>query len=212
MTGPQRGARHQRSRAPRAWVFGTAGLAAALAAAGVVVVLLTSRGPPARPTPLATDITSTQAAGLANLGPLPAGSGPAGATALLSEAHGELAFTPSSGGDVIQPSQQWQADQMGGGAYILVFTPDGQCLTSTATRHGAIARLAGCHLGLSQRWSHPYLGTDPAGRGYWQLRSVADGRCLMVSGQQPGGDAGVAMQPCSPSMAWQQLISFLTPF
>ena len=44
---------------------------------------------------------------------------------------------------------------MSDGAFILVFTPDGQCLTAAATRHGPTARLAGCHLGPSQRWSHP---------------------------------------------------------
>ena len=213
MTGPQRGARHQRSRAPRAWVFGTAGVAAALAAVGVVVMLLTGGGAPAAsPTPLVTNITSSQAIGLANLGPPPAGSGPAGAETLLSQSKAKLMFTPGSGGDTVQPSQQWQADQMGGGAYVLVFTPDGQCLTAAATSRGATARLTACGLGLSQRWSHPYLGTDAAGRGYSQLRSVADGRCLMVSGQQPGGSIGVTMQPCSSTMAWQQLVSFLTPF
>jgi Ricin-type beta-trefoil lectin domain-like len=212
MTGPQRRARHQRSRAPRAWVFGTAGVAAALAAIGVVVMLLTSGSPAASPTPLATDITSSQAVGLANLGPLPAGTGPAGAETLLSRSQARLTFTPSGGGDTVQPGQQWQADQMGGGAYVLVFTPDGQCLTAAATSHGATARLAHCALGLSQRWAHPYLGTDRAGRGYWQLRSAADGRCIAVSGPQSNGGAGVAMQPCSSSMAWQQLINFVTPF
>ncbi len=195
-------------------MLGTAGLAAVVAAVAVGAVLLTSRGTPAatRPTPFATDISSSQAVGLANLGPPPAGDGPAGAESLLSGSQAGLTFTPGSGGNTIRPSQQWQADQMSDGAFILVFTPDGQCLTAAATRHGPAARLAGCHLGPSQRWSHPYLGTDPAGRGYWQLRSIADGRCVAVGGKQPDGSIGAAMQPCSSSKAWPQLISFLTPF
>ena len=215
MTGPQRSARHQRSRASRAWVFGTAGLAAAVAAAIVAVILLSSGGTPAatRATPLATNIVSTQAVGLANLGPPPQpGGSAAGAGSLLSQSQAGLTFTPSSAGRTVQPSQQWQADQMGGGAYILVFTPDGQCLATTGTKHGATAVLARCHLGLSERWYHPYLGTDPAGRGHWQLRSAADGRCLAVGGTQPDGGTGVAMQPCSSSMPWQQLITFFTAF
>jgi hypothetical protein len=215
MTGPQRGARHQRSRAPRAWVFGTAGLAAAAAVVVVAVVLLTSGGTPgaARPTPLATNITSSQAVGLANLGPPPkVGGSSAGTASLLAQAEAGLAFTPGSGGETVQPSQQWQADQMGGGAYILVFTPDGECLTAAGTKRRPTAVLARCDLGLGERWSHPYLGTDPAGRGYWQLRSAADGRCLAVGGTQPDGGVGVAMQPCSSSMPWQQLITFFTAF
>src|SRR5229473_3586855 len=133
MTGPQRRvSRHQRNRASRAWVFGTAGLAAAAAAVGV--------------------------------------------------------------------------------AAVLVSTPGGQCLASTGTKRSATAVLARCDLGLSERWYHPYLGTDPAGRGYWQLRSAANGRCLTVGGTQADGGTGVAIQPCSSSMPWQQLITFLTAF
>lgn len=215
MTGPQRRvSRHQKNRASRAWVFGTAGLAAAAAAVGVAAILVTSGGPPTalHPTPLATNIIGTQAVGLANPGPAPKGGSPAGAMTLLSESQAGLTFTPSGGGGNVQPSQQWQADQMGGGAYILVFTPAGQCLATTGTKRSATAVLARCDLGLSERWYHPYLGSDPAGRDYWQLRSAASGRCLTVGGPQANGGTGVAMQPCSSSMPWQQLITFLTAF
>jgi hypothetical protein len=215
MTGPQRGARHQRSRAPRAWVFGTAGLAAAAAASAVAVMLLTSNGSPAasRPAPLATNITGTQAVGLANPGLVPAGGTTAWTGTLLAESPAGLAFTSSSKGETVLPSQQWQADQMGGGAYILVHTPDGRCLTTVSTGHGAYAVvLARCHLGLNERWYHPYLGTDPGGRNYWQLRSAANGRCLAVGGTQSGRGVDVAMQACSPTMPWQQLIAFWSAF
>jgi hypothetical protein len=213
MTGPQRGARHQRSRAPRVWVFGTAGLAAAAAAIAVAVILLTGGGSPAasRPTPLATNITSTQAVGLANPGLVLADGTHAGIGTLLAGSRGGLAFTSSTGGQTVRPSQQWQADEMGGGAYILVYTLDGRCLAAPA-RPGDPARLARCDLALNERWYHPYLGTDPAGRNYWQLRSAADRRCLAVGGSQSGGGIDVALQPCSRSMPWQQLIAFWSAF
>ena len=212
MTGLQRRTPQQqrRNRSSRAWVFGTAGLAGVAAAGGVVAILLTSSRTPAesQPAPLATNITSAQAVGLAN-----PGEPPAGAATLLSESQTGLTFTPSTGsGQSVQPSQQWQADQMGGGAYILVFTPDGLCLTATATKHGPAAQLARCGLGLSQRWNHPYLGTDATGRTYWPLRSAANGRCLGVGGNQADGGIGVAMLSCSKAMPWQQLISFWTAF
>jgi hypothetical protein len=212
MTGLQRRVPQQQrgTQSSRAWVFGTAGLAGIAATGGVVAILVGSAGTPgaSRPAPLATNITGTQAVGLAN-----PGTPQAGTATLLSESQTGLTFIPSTGsGENVQPSQQWQADQMGGGAYILVFTPDGLCLTATATKHGPGAVLERCGLGLSQRWNHPYLGTDATGRTYWQLRSAANGRCLGVGGKQPDGGTGVAMLSCSKQMPWQQLISFWTAF
>src|ERR1700730_18179794 len=136
MTGPQRRiSRHQRNRASRAWVFGTAGLAAAAAAVGVAAVLVTSGGNQSagHPTPVTTNISGTPADGLANPGPAPAGGSPARTVVLLSESQARLTFTLSGGGGNVQPSQQWQADQMGGGAPIPGFTPWWQCLASPGT-------------------------------------------------------------------------------
>jgi len=181
--------------------------------AAVAVILLTSGGSPAAsPTPLTTNVTSTQAVGLANPGLVQPDGTVAGIGTLLAESPAGLDFTSSSTGQTVLPSQQWQADQMGDGAYILVFTPDGRCLAA-ATRPGAAAvQLARCDLGRSERWYHPYLGTDQAGRNYWQLRSAADGRCLAVSGLQSGGGIAAAMRVCSHSMPWQQLIAFWSAF
>ncbi len=101
---------------------------------------------------------------------------------------------------------------MGGGAYILILTPDGLCLTAAGTRGHPTAGLDHCHSRLSQRWDHLYRGTDSAGRGYWQLRSAADGRCLAVGDALADGGASVAMRPCAAGKPWQQLITFLTAF
>jgi Ricin-type beta-trefoil lectin domain-like len=214
MTGPQRGARHHKSRSPRAWVFGSAGLAGGIAVAAVAVILLTSSGSPeASPTPLATNVTGTQAVGLANPGLVQADGTVAGIGNLLTESPAGPAFASSTTGQTVLPSQHWQADQMGDGAYILVFTPNGRCLATASARSSATAvLLARCDLGRSERWYHPYLGTDKAGRNYWQLRSAADGRCLAVGGSQSGGAIDAAMQRCSRSMPWQQLIAFWSAF
>jgi hypothetical protein len=195
-------------------VFGSAGLAGGIAVAAVAAILLTTGGSPAAsPTPLATNVTSTQAVGLANPGLAQGDGAGAGIGTLLAESAAGLAFTSGTSGQAVLPSQQWQADQMGGGAYILVFTPDGLCLATASTgRSAAAVLLARCDLGRRERWYHPYLGTDQAGRNYWQLRSAADGRCLAVSGSQSGGRIATAMQRCSRSMPGQQLIAFWSAF
>jgi hypothetical protein len=214
MTGPHRGARHHRSRSPRAWVFGSAGLAGGIAVAAVAVILLTNGGSPeASPTPLATNVTGTQAVGLANPGLVQADGTVAGIGNLLAQSPAGPAFTSSTKGQTVLPSQQWQADEMGDGSYILIFTPNGRCLATPASSLSAAAvLLARCDFGRRQRWYHPYLGTDKAGRNYWQLRSAANGRCLAVGGSQAGGEIDAAMQRCSRALPWQQLIAFWSAF
>src|ERR1019366_221307 len=105
--------RHHRSRSPRAWVFGSAGLAGGIAVAAVAVILLANGGSPeAAPTPLATHVTGTQAVGLANPGLVQADGTVAGIGNLLAESPAGPAFTSSTKGQTVLPSQQWQADQM----------------------------------------------------------------------------------------------------
>lgn len=214
MTGPHRGARHHRSRSPRAWVFGSVGLAGGIAVAAVAVILLTNGGSPeAAPTPLATNVTGTQAVGLANPGLVQADGTVAGIGNLLAESPAGPAFTSSTKGQTVLPSQQWQADEMGDGSYILIFTPNGRCLaTASSSLSAAAVLLARCDFGRRQRWYHPYVGTDQAGRNYWRLRSAANGRCLTVGGSQSGREIDAAMQPCSRSLPWQQLIAFWSAF
>ncbi|MGP8000346.1 MAG: RICIN domain-containing protein [Streptosporangiaceae bacterium] len=162
--------------------------------------------------PLPGKITSEQAVGLANLGQTgQAGSANSAGTLLYSTAGG-LIFTPSSGGENVEPSQQWQADEMRGSQFVLLFTPDGRCLTTVGSGSQAVAELDRCGSGLDQRWTHPFEGTDAMGRDYWQLRSVANGRCLAVGVAGSGGASVADLQQCSPRKPWPQLVMFWSAY
>jgi Ricin-type beta-trefoil lectin domain-like len=158
---------------------------------------------------LSTTLAGQQLTGLADPGPA-AGA----AQRLLAPAGAGLAFAAGGGNGTVLASQQWQADQMTDGSYVLVYVPNGKCLDATA---GAAHRpprlaLAQCNLRLSQRWRHPYLGKDPAGRDYWQLRSQADGRCLTAAGTRWSDGTPAQLQSCGNSSGWQQLIEFWSAY
>jgi Ricin-type beta-trefoil lectin domain-like len=162
---------------------------------------------------LPSKVTSTQAIGLANPGQtsqVQASSTPA---TLLYAGGAGLVFTPSSGGQSVQPSQQWQASQMGSsGQFVLLFSPNGLCLTAVGRGARASAQLDHCDTKIDQRWYHPFLGTDGSGRDYWQLRSAATGRCLAVGGADASGVAVAALQRCSPAKPPAQLIMFWSAY
>ncbi len=153
---------------------------AVLAAVGALAILHLGSNNVAqgRHDSLPAKITSQQAVGLANLGAT--GQAGSGQSTLLSAGAGGVLFTPSSGGENVQSSQQWQADEMGAGQFVLLFTPDGKCLTAVGSGSQATTELAACDSGLDQRWYHPFEGTDGTGRDYWQLRSASNGRCLAI--------------------------------
>src|SRR5712672_1870997 len=122
-----------RSRATAAVLISATIVLAVLVGVGVVAFLhskntTSAQGGQLR---LSNKITSQQSVGPANLGRAgQAGSSGSSAT-LLSAGAGGLLFTPTSsgGGETVQSSQQWQADQMGGGGFVLLFSPNGRCLT-----------------------------------------------------------------------------------
>jgi Ricin-type beta-trefoil lectin domain-like len=160
---------------------------------------------------LSTKITSQQAVGLANLGAT--GQAGSGQSTLLSAGAGGVIFTASGGGENVQSSQQWQADEMGGGGQlVLLFTPDGKCLTAVGSGGQATTELAACDSGLDQRWYHPFERTDGMGRDYWQLRSASNGQCLAIGTAGSGGESVAEMQRCSTAKAWPQLIMFWPVF
>jgi len=162
--------------------------------------------------PLSAKITGEQAVGLANLGQTGQAGAANSAATLLYASAGGLIFTPGSGGENVEPSQQWQADQMGGGQFVLLYTPDGLCLTAEGSGSQASAQLARCDSGMDQRWSHPFEGTDGMGRDYWQLRSAADGECLALGAAGSGGVSVAELQHCSATKPWQQLVMFWSAF
>jgi hypothetical protein len=211
--GSGRRVRH-RSRTSAAVLIAATAVLATAAGLGTVALLHPWSRNVAQPSqaPLSSKVISEQPVGLANLGP-PGEAGTAGSNAaLLYSSAGGLVFMPSTGGESVPSGQQWQADQMRGGSLVLLFTPDGLCLTAVGTGQQASAQLEHCDSQASQRWYHPFQGTDSDGRDYWQLRSAAEGQCLSASGSPLQGLSAVAMQSCSPARPWQQLVMFWSAY
>jgi Ricin-type beta-trefoil lectin domain-like len=183
---------------------------AVLAAVGALAIthLGSNNVAQGRHDPLSSKITSQQAVGLANLGQ----TGSSKSDTLLSAGAGGVVFTPSSGGENVQSSQQWQADGMGGGQFVLLFTSAGQCLTAVGSGGSATIELSACDSAIDQRWNHPFEGTDGMGRDYWQLRSAANGQCLAIGTAGSGGVSVAEMQHCSSSKPWPQLVTFWPAF
>lgn len=201
----------RRTRATAAVLISAVAVLAVLAAGAVLAIthLGSHNVAQGRHDPLPGKITSQQSVGLANLGQT-GQPGSAKSATLLSASMGGVLFTPGSGS--VQSSQQWQADGMGGGQFVLLYTSDGKCLTALGSGSQATTELSSCDSGLDQRWYHPFEGTDGMGRDYWQLRSAFNGRCLAIGSAGSGGDAVAEMQHCSTTKAWPQLVMFLSAF
>ncbi len=161
---------------------------------------------------LSNKITSQQLVGLANLGRTGQAGSSGSSSTLLSSGAGGLVFTPSSGGESVQSSEQWQADEMGSGGFVLLFSGTGRCLTAVGSGDQTTVQLGRCDTALNQRWYHPFQRTDSQGRDYWQLRSAATGRCLGLSNASSGGSVVAALQKCSTAKPWTQLIMFWSVF
>ncbi len=216
----QRGVAARRSRGSR--VIRIAGATGVIVAAAIVVVVLvltqgTARARRQAAGPLPRNVISAVTVGLVNPGPPPRRDSRPVTELLYLSATG-LAFTASGGTAQASPAQEWTADRMGGGTYILIHVADGQCLAGPATpgaAGAAGATLARCDLSRSQRWRHQFLGKDPAGRNDWQLRNAADGRCLTVARAPLGGkpaESGADLIACGSSVPWRQIITFQTAY
>ncbi len=189
-------------------------LAVLAAAATIGFVLLNGGSPHKQQRVLSTTLASQQLAGLADPGPTASA-----AQRLIAPSGAGLSFFAGGGGSSVLASQQWQADEMTDGSYVLVYVPDGMCLDAAARSQTAAASyparqlgLATCNLRLNQRWRHPYLGKDPSGRDYWQLRSQAVGKCVTASGSDWSDGQAVQLEPCGSSVGWQQLIAFWSAY
>lgn len=202
-----------RSHATTAVLIGATAVLAVLVGVGVVAFLHSRSTNAAQrgKLPLPDKITSEQPVGLANPGRgSQAGSSGSSAT-LLDAGAGGLVFSPSSGGENVQSSQQWQADQLSSGGLVLL-SPGERCLTAVGGGADASVQLQGCDTGLDQRWYHPFEGTDSQGRDYWELRSASDGRCLGLSSAASGGSVVADLQKCSAAKPWAQLIMFWSAY
>lgn len=213
--GAGRRARH-RSRTAAVLVVTAVVVLAVLVGAGAVI-FLRSRGndvTQGRQLNLPTKITQTQAIGLANPGHSSQAQASSSPATLLYAGGSGLLFTPSTNGQNVEPSQQWQASQMGNsGQFVLLFSPDGLCLTSVSNGARATAQLDHCDSALDQRWYHPFRHSDASGREYWQLRSASTGRCLAVGTPADSSGAAVAsMQRCSAGKPSDQLIMFWSAY
>ena len=213
MRGPGRRAKG-RSQATAAVLISATIVLAVLAGVGVLAFLhgrgshVAQRGQ----VRLSNKITGQQTVGLANLGRTGQAGSSGSSSTLLSGGAGGLTFTPSSGGESVAPSQQWQADQMSSGGFVLLFSGSGQCLTAVGSGAQATAQLDRCNTALNQRWFHPFRETDAQGREYWQLRSASSGRCLGLSNASSGGSVLAELQKCSSAKPWDQLIMFWSAF
>jgi hypothetical protein len=63
-----------------------------------------------------------------------------------------------------------------------------------------------CNLLAGQRWVRQHRTPGAGGLDYWQLRNLADGRCLAVG----AGGTSAQLVPCAAAPGPQQLIAFVT--
>jgi hypothetical protein len=210
----QRGIGARRARG--SWAVRIAGTVLVIVAAATAASVIILSQPAARarrqaPAPLPRQVINALTIKLVNPGPPARGDSRPVPEKLYLSATG-LAFAASG---PASPADEWTADQMGGGTYILIYVPNRWCLTAPTSPGIPTATLARCDLSRSQRWRHQFLGKDAAGRNTWQLRSAADGLCLTAVrpplGGQPG-ESGVSLTTCSSPATWRQIVSFRTTY
>jgi hypothetical protein len=192
--------RSRGSWAPR--LIGT-GAALLLAVAGVAAYLIVGTTHDGKDAPvLPTRVVSTQAVGIVNTGPSSQANPPVQA---LLASRSSLVFTVSGPGGV-----QWTSDEMAGGTYIFIYAPNGLCLAALAAPHAPTVSLERCDLLADQRWlrQQPTIGAN--GLDYWQLRNLADHRCLTAGNVIANGESAAELEACQASPGWRQLIAFPT--
>jgi hypothetical protein len=144
---------------------------------------------------LPTRVIGTQAVSIVNTGP--AGANPRPETLLAS--HSDLVFMAAE-----SAVAQWTSDQMAGGTYIFIYLPDGLCLAARASPRVPSLALEQCNLQASQRWLRQLPNVGPDGLDYWQLRNLADGRCLAAGNALGNGE--------SAARAWRSRAASASPW
>lgn len=178
------------------------GFALLLAVAGVAAYLIVGGTHDRKDAAvLPTRVVGTQAVGIVNTGP--AGANPHPDTLLAS--HSDLVFKADG-----PTGAQWTSDQMAGGTYIFIYLPDGLCLAARASPPVPSVALEQCNLQASQRWLRQLPNVGPNGLDYWQLRNLADGRCLAAGNALGNGESAAVLQRCEASPGWRQQVAFPT--
>jgi hypothetical protein len=212
-----RGGSYPHGRTRGSWFPRLAGIGAVvLLATAAVIVYLTRAHPPApraHVVRLPSRVIGTQAVAIVEPGP---GTGGGHGPAMLLTSPSGPVFVPMATATSTPSYPLWNADQMAGGGYVLIFSPSGRCLAAPASRRADAVTMSRCNLSASQRWYRVFRGNDSRGRGYWQLRSAADGKCLQAGIPYPAGlegETAVRVGPCSSaSLPWNQLISFWSSY
>jgi hypothetical protein len=199
------GKRSARRRSRGSWaprLVGT-GFALLLAVAGVAAYLIVGATHDSKDASvLPTRVVGTQAVGIVSSGAPSQAS--RGAEALLAS-HADLVFTANGPGGV-----QWTSDEMAGGTYIFIYLPDGLCLATRQALHAATVTLERCDLHANQRWLRQLPSVGANSLVYWQLRNLADGRCL-ATGQATGkGESAAQLERCQANPGLRQQIAFPT--
>jgi Ricin-type beta-trefoil lectin domain-like len=201
-----RGKRSARSRSRGSWaprLAGT-GFALLLAVAGVAAYLIVGGAHGSKDASvLPTRVMGTQAVGIVNGGPASQANP---APEALVAPHSDLVFTVNGPAGV-----QWTSDEMAGGTYIFIYLPNGLCLAALQVPHAAAAvTLERCDLQADQRWLRQQPSVSPNGLDYWQLRNMADGRCLAAGTAISKGESPAQLARCQASPGWRQQIAFPT--
>src|SRR6266536_3501569 len=131
----QRGISARRSRG--SWALRIAGTVLAIATAATVASVLvvtqgTARARRQSAPSLPRHVLSTVAIGLLNPGPPPRRDSRPVPGQLYLSATG-LAFAPSGRPSQASAAGEWTAARMSGGTYILIYVPDGRCLTAPSS-------------------------------------------------------------------------------
>jgi hypothetical protein len=204
------GQRH--SAAPRtrgSWLPRLAGLGVVVVvAAGAVTGYLIAFHPGTKPRApvLPTRVVSYQTVGLVATYTQPGSS----TTLLLQllDQHGTPIFSPLGQSQLSQRAPQWTADLMGGGSYIFIYLPTGQCLSASGPLRQPKLALRHCDLDVSQRWRRTKGPVASQAHDFYQYANLGDRSCLTQQGELPGPLFGATLAECSPSAPASQLLAF----
>jgi hypothetical protein len=148
---------------------------------------------------LPTRVVATQAVGIVNSGPA------SQSNEALVASHANLVFTANGPSGI-----QWTSDEMAGGTYIFIYLPDGLCLTAEQAALAVAATLQRCDLQANQRWLRQLPSVGANGLDYWQLRNLADRRCLATGQPISKSESAAALERCQAPPGWRQQVAFPT--